>query len=341
MQKIKFQIKGMRDNSCAALIEESLKNLDGVINAKVNFNSQKAVVIYGREKITADDLYQTVKSAGDYQVFKIENEAEYEERPDKAEQDESPSLAEKEERRSGSSKIMLFLGFLVSFSLFSLILNVVLLNKVFSNDSSLSAGAKIVQKQNLPTDNSQPSPSAPTPPPTAPLVQFEITKDNHIRGDFNAPITLVEFSDFECPFCERHYPTLSQILDEYKGKVRLVYKHFPLGFHPNAQKAAEASECADEQGKFWEYHDKLFANQPNGYSLEKFKQWAKDLGLNSGKFDACLDSGKFAQKVQADYQEGAQKGVNGTPATFVNGQLVSGAVPYGSFKQIIDDLLSQ
>jgi len=152
---------------------------------------------------------------------------------------------------------------------------------------------------------------------------------------------LVEFSDFECPFCGRHYQTLKKILSDYKGKVRLVYKHFPLGFHPNAQKAAEASECASEQGKFWEYHDKLFENQPTGYSLEKFKQWAKDLGLNSSKFNDCLDSGKYAKKVQADYQEGLQKGVNGTPATFVNGQLVSGALPYEAFKQIIDNLPKQ
>ena len=134
---------------------------------------------------------------------------------------------------------------------------------------------------------------------------------------------------------------MNQILNDYQGKVRLVYKHFPLGFHPNAQKAAEASECAGEQEKFWEYHDKLFENQPNGYSLEKFKQWAKELGLNASKFDTCLEDGKYSQKVQADYQEGANKGVNGTPATFVNGQLVSDALPYEAFKQIIDGELTQ
>ncbi|MDP2910514.1 MAG: DsbA family protein [bacterium] len=170
---------------------------------------------------------------------------------------------------------------------------------------------------------------------------FNISGTSHIRGDFSAPITLVEFSDFECPFCVRHLPTLNKILSDYPNQVRLVYKHFPLGFHPNSQKAAEASECADEQGKFWEYHDKLFENQPAGYSLDKFKQWAKDLGLNSGKFNDCLDSGKFAQKVQADFQEGSEKGVNGTPATFVNGQLISGALPYESFKQVIDSILKK
>jgi protein-disulfide isomerase len=173
------------------------------------------------------------------------------------------------------------------------------------------------------------------------IQEFNITKDNHIRGNFDAPITLVEFSDFECPFCARHYPTLNKILSDYKGKVRLVYKHFPLGFHPNAQKAAEASECADEQGKFWEYHDKLFENQANGLSIDKFKQWAKDLGLDTNKFNDCLDSGKYAQKVQADYQEGAQKGVDGTPATFINGKLITGALPYEFFKKEIDSILNK
>lgn len=203
------------------------------------------------------------------------------------------------------------------------------------DEKNVSTG-QIAQIQDLP-DSPEPLPAEELPT----IQNFEITKADHIRGDFNAPITLVEFSDFECPFSARHNPTLIKILDDYSGKVRLVYRHFPLGFHPNAQKAAEASECAAEQGKFWEYHDKLFENQPNGYSLEKFKQWAKDLGLNSGKFNECLDSGKFAQKVKGDFQEGAEKGVNGTPATFVNGQLVSGALPFDSFKQTIDSLLNQ
>lgn len=194
--------------------------------------------------------------------------------------------------------------------------------------------AQILPDTNSPT---QPSPKQPSQKPA--VEEFKITKDDHIRGNFNAPITLVEFSDFECPFCGRHFPTLNKILSDYKGKVRLVYKHFPLSFHPNSQKAAEASECASEQGKFWEYHDKIFENQASGLSLDKFKQWAKDLGLDTQQFNACLDSGKYAQKVQTDYQEGLQKGVNGTPVTFINGQLVSGALPYESFKQIIDSIL--
>ena len=331
MKKLKFKIKGMDCQSCATLIEEKLKDLEGVINAKVNFDSQKGVIVYNEEKITEDNFYRAIEEAGDYQVVKIEETGLEEELKN------LPAGREKNKETAGLPKIMLLLYLLVGFSLISLILNVVLLNKLSSGNLTASVGAGAPREQEVPANNPQPS-----LPDQAPIVQFKITSDDHVRGDFNAPITLVEFSDFECPFCERHFPTLNKILNDYQGKVRLVYKHFPLGFHPNAQKAAEASECADEQGKFWEYHDKLFENlSASGYSIENFKQWAKELKLNSGKFNDCLDLGKFAQKVQDDYQEGIDKGVNGTPATFVNGQLVSGALPYETFKQIIDSLLEQ
>lgn len=240
-----------------------------------------------------------------------------------------------------TNKLFLVGGILIGVSVFSLFLNVVFIAngslgsfKIKTKDSQVAEAADQQAAGSAPSN--EPAP-APEPEPAAKQT-FNITKSDHVRGDFNAPITLVEFSDFECPFCERHYPTMNQIISNYKGKVRLVYKHFPLSFHPNAQKAAEAAECASEQGKFWEYHDKLFTNQPNGLSTDKFKQWAGELKLNAKKFNDCLDTGKYAAKVKADAQEGAQKGVNGTPATFVNGQLVSGAVPYEQFKQIIDSL---
>ncbi|MEK7124243.1 MAG: DsbA family protein [Patescibacteria group bacterium] len=174
------------------------------------------------------------------------------------------------------------------------------------------------------------------------IKQFNITEANHVRGNFSAPVTLVEFSDFECPFCKSHLPTLDRILKDYKDSVRLVYKHFPLtSIHPNAQKAAEASECASEQGKFWEYHDLLFEKQAGGLSIEKYKQWAVQLGLNSAKFNGCLDSSKYADKVSADSKEGSGAGVSGTPATFINGKLVSGAVPYEQIKKEIDAVLNK
>jgi protein-disulfide isomerase/copper chaperone CopZ len=337
MQKAKFQIKGMHCNSCALLIEEKLKSEPGIIKVKTSYDSQKAVVVYDEQKIKESTIRQLIEGAGDYKAEKVEEKGE------ELQNDNSVSYKNKKEELQLSPEPSNSLKLLTSLVIISLGLNIaslVMLSKLLplkENQSSEKFGAAI--GQNLPSQN---NPTNPQPSPDArntAIQNFEITKDNHVRGDFEAPITLVEFSDFECPFCGRHFPTLNKILSDYKGKVRLVYKHFPLSFHPNAQKAAEASECASEQGKFWEYHDKLFENQTSGYSLEKFKQWARDLGLNVTKFNDCLDSGKYAQKVQADYQEGLQKGVNGTPATFVNGQLVSGALPYEVFKQIIDSAL--
>ena len=232
------------------------------------------------------------------------------------------------------------MGFLAGFSIVSLIINIVFGYLLFSA-SSFSLGKTTDAKDNQAVVNSQPAQaSTAAVQPIATAQNFAITKSDHVRGNFNAPITLVEYSDFECPFCEKIYPTFKKILNDYPDQVRLVYKHFPLGFHPNAQKAAEASECANEQGKFWEYHDLIFEKQSGGLSLINFKQWAGDLGLNTKKFNNCLDSSKYAQKVQTDATDGQSRGVNGTPATFVNGQLVSGAVPYESFKPIIDQLLN-
>ena len=131
-----------------------------------------------------------------------------------------------------------------------------------------------------------------------------------------------------------------QILEDYKGKVRFIFKHFPLSFHANAQKAAEAAECAGEQGRFWEMHDKIFeANESGTMSVSQWKTAAKALGLNTSKFNDCLDSGKYADQVAADMAEGQAAGVTGTPGTFVNGDLVKGAVPYEQLKSIIDSKL--
>lgn len=320
MQKTKFQIKGMNCQSCATLIEQKIKELNGIFETKVNLESKKVVVIFDENKIKESEIKKAVESVGDYKVEEL-----------------NETKQEIKENKSPNSN-----SFNLSIPISIIIAGLIIAGAIMmSNRSYQSIKENIAKNQPtpvLPENNSLPQQNQPTLPL---LAQFEITKDDHVRGDFNAPITLVEFSDFECPFCVRHYPTMNKILDDYKGKVRLVYKHFPLGFHPNAQKAAEASECADEQGKFWEYHDKLFENQATGYSLEKFKQWAKDLGLNSQKFNDCLDSGKYTSKVQKDYQDGLQKGVQGTPATFVNGQLVSGALPYDNFKQIINSVLKE
>lgn len=175
----------------------------------------------------------------------------------------------------------------------------------------------------------------------APPQDLAVAENDHIRGESSAKLTLFEYSDFECPFCSKFSPSLDRALKEYKGEIKLVYRHFPLSsIHPNAQKAAEASECASEQGKFWEYHDKLFEKQAEGFGLEKFKKWAVDLGLDGKKFNECLDSSKYASRVGENQQDGVSRGVAGTPATFIAGQLASGNIPYETLKQKIEEALN-
>lgn len=169
----------------------------------------------------------------------------------------------------------------------------------------------------------------------------KITKDDHIRGKISAPVMLVEFSDFQCPFCQRVNPTLQKLMDDYQGKVAWVYKHFPLdSLHPFARTAAEASECAAEQGKFWEYADKLYENQQS-FSQDYFPKLAGELNLDTEKFTSCLSSGKYKDRVNANQQEGLDAGITGTPGIYINDQLVKGALPYENFKQIIDSILGK
>ena len=160
------------------------------------------------------------------------------------------------------------------------------------------------------------------------------------RGSEKAPITIVEFSDFECPYCVKAEETVKQVMKEYEGKVRLVYRDFPLPFHPNAQKAAEAAHCAGDQGKYWEMHEKLFANQQK-LKVSDLKDHAKGVGLDAAKFEKCLESGEKAALVEKNKKAGAEVGVQGTPAFFVNGIMLSGAQPVSEFKSIIDKELAK
>ena len=160
------------------------------------------------------------------------------------------------------------------------------------------------------------------------------------RGPAGAPIEIVEFSDFQCPFCLRAHPTVLQVLSTYGNKVRLVYRHYPLPNHPNARPAAEASACAAEQDKFWPYHDRLFENQSK-LSDADLKQHASALGLDATKFNACFDAHKFAADVQDDMAAGEAIGVSGTPAFFINGRALSGAQPFEAFKRVIDEELAK
>jgi protein-disulfide isomerase len=178
------------------------------------------------------------------------------------------------------------------------------------------------------------------PPSTEPPRVEVATDDAPTRGPRDAPVTIVEFSDFECPFCGRAAATVQQLLAHYGSKLRYVAFDFPLPIHPLAEKAAEAAACARAQGKYWEMHDRLFADQSK-LSVADLKRTAASLGLDAQRFDACLDSGEQAAVWQAGLAEGKSVGVHATPAFFINGRLVLGAQPYQTFAQVIDDELAR
>ena len=175
----------------------------------------------------------------------------------------------------------------------------------------------------------------------APRQQVSVGADDASVGPANAAVTIVEYSDFQCPFCQRVAPTLKQVRDTYGDRVRIVWKDFPLtSIHPQAFKAAEAGNCAREQGKFWEYHDRLFSNQ-QALQVEFLKKYAADAGLDAAKFNACLDTAKYSDRVQEQMGIGTGLGVQSTPALFINGRLIAGAQPYETFVSIIDEELER
>jgi protein-disulfide isomerase len=180
------------------------------------------------------------------------------------------------------------------------------------------------------------APAAPAAAAPSPAAKQDIKiGDAPTIGPSNAKVTLVAFSDFQCPFCSRAVPTLKQVEDTYKGKIRVAFKQMPLPFHDKAHLAAEAALAANEQGKFWEMHDKLFANQQN-LDRPALEKYAEELGLNMSKFKAALDSGKFKDRVDREAKEGNAVGATGTPTFFINGHILVGAQPFDAFKTAID-----
>ena len=176
--------------------------------------------------------------------------------------------------------------------------------------------------------------------------------DDPIQGDVNAKVTIVEFSDYQCEFCRIFWKnTLPQLRAQYidTGKVRLVFRDFPQSVHPEATRAAMAAECAEDQGKYWEYHDKVFSEQDRRgrerevvrFKTGDLKRWAAEIGLDAGEFDRCLDSSKHRREVDADRAAGADLGVNGTPAFFINGRPLIGAHPFAAFERIIEEELGR
>jgi protein-disulfide isomerase len=159
-------------------------------------------------------------------------------------------------------------------------------------------------------------------------------------GPANAPVTIVEFSDFQCPYCKLSVPMIKEILAKYPGKVKVVYRDYPGPNHPHAQQAAEAAQCAGDQGKFWEYHDSLFDRQAPGTGWN-FTQLAKEIGLNQDAFATCLNTGHYREEVAKDLHDGLKLGVTSTPTFFINGRPLVGAQPFAEFQAVIDRLLKQ
>lgn len=215
-----------------------------------------------------------------------------------------------------------------------------------------SSGVNTVPLPNIPEE----TPPSTSPPPSLGSGATDnikpITNADHIKGNLDAPVKIVEFSDLECPFCKRFHPTLQQAVDEYDGQVAWVYRHFPLDqLHSKARKEAQATECANElggNGGFWAYTDKLFEITPanNGLDLSLLPQIAGDIGLDRGKFEECLNSDKYEQHIEDDYQDAIASGGRGTPYSVViapNGKTfpLSGAQPYSAVKSIIELALKE
>jgi protein-disulfide isomerase len=250
-------------------------------------------------------------------------------------------------------KTAFFAGFVAGIMTFSTIGFVIMLSGGINLDSLGLGKSKVVWGAN---SNSNTNAAAAAPSPVAAPGDTvgalpPVTSDDHVRGDLNkAQVVLVEYSDFECPYCKTFAPTTSKILTTYGDKVALVYRHFPLSFHQNAQKEAEASECVADLGgdkAFWSFHDKIFertTSNGTGFALDKLGALAKEVGVNQTKFQTCLDSGTFTKKVQDEETGGTAAGINGTPGTIILAKdgtksMISGAQPFDAIKTQLDALI--
>jgi protein-disulfide isomerase len=235
---------------------------------------------------------------------------------------------------TGSPKTMFILGLSVGVGSMAVLALIFLITMFMQGTGAFAFGSKADDEKITAAAPAETDPEALQEQAVIPVP--DVTDADHVRGNADAKVTLIEYSDFECPYCTRHSETVAQILKAYPNDVRFVYRHFPLSFHANAETAAEASECAGFQGKFWEMYDALFAlTDGEGLSYEEISKLAADIGLNTADFTACMENGDAVGKVSKDYQEGIAAGVTGTPGTFVNGQIVEGAYPYETFEEIV------
>ena len=180
----------------------------------------------------------------------------------------------------------------------------------------------------------------------------EVTADDDaVLGDANAPVTIIEFSDYQCPFCKDFWSeTLPSIVEEYVsvGKVKFVYRDFPLSSHPLAMPFAEAAECAGDQDKYWDMHDMIFEEQDklaNGtldsIDITDLSVWAWDLEMDVDEFEICMEEHKYLKEIQKDFDDGTKAGVSGTPTFFINGEMIRGALPFEAFKTVIEEKLAE
>ncbi len=216
----------------------------------------------------------------------------------------------------------------------------------WSGDKNTTGSAVGSVKDNSANNNNQAVPTNDTAPAKEAAATPSVD-DDPVLGNADAPVTIIEFSDFQCPYCSRHFnQTYPQIVKNFvdTGKVKIVFRDFPLSFHQNAMVAATAANCANEQNKYWEMHDKLFVAQDewanSSNPKDNFTNYAKQLGLNENEFSTCTASDKYASEIQKDLTDGQAAGVSGTPAFFVNNQFLEGAMPYASFETAINQELN-
>jgi len=243
-----------------------------------------------------------------------------------------------------SPKLSFIMGLIVGVGAISLVGFIVAISFSFVGgfkDKNVNSAQPVAVNNNT-NNQAANQPSAPTGP-----VNITLKADDYIRGTKGAPLTMVEYTDLECPYCKQFHNSMEQLMKDYPGKIAWVYRNYPLSFHANSQKEAEAAECVGKLGgndKFWQFVDGIFARTTSngtGFALDKLGALAKEVGVNQTSFQSCLDSGQMSSDVSTDLQEGTQYGVSGTPTTFVNGQAVEGAVPYSQLKSIVDKILSK
>lgn len=250
-----------------------------------------------------------------------------------------------------SPKTAFWLGFVGAILVTGTIGFVVLLGLVLKGNLGLAEGARGGATPQIAAQNQAANPSPADDELTEPAgTVTPVSSRDHIRGASGAKVILIEYSDFECPFCKRFHNTMKQVLEAYPGKVKWIYRHFPLGFHANAQKEAEATECAYELGgheKFWQYADEVYertTSNGTGFALADLPKLAKELSLNQQNFETCLNSGKYQDFINQSVSQAQAAGIQGTPGIILipakgESRLIKGALPLEMMKQIIDEAL--